>query len=321
MNELRQYQKLVLFDQVSLPHTKTFAPDMAKVLDEVADKLGQLSPAAKPLLGFDEEMYHRSHFAVSKHDLDKLTETPRHYYAGLTRPEQKKRAFEFGKLAHSIILEPELVDERYVSDIHMEEEVRKMNKNTKVYKNARAKLEATGKKMISHEEYLELRQVADSILMQPRIGGLLKGAEREVSCFAEDPDTGIFLRGRMDFVRPDLGVVGDFKTVRNASKDAWERAIWDYGYHRQAAMYLKLASLCYGRPFDTFVAILCENNSPYSTRGFALDAATLEAGELQNRQALQAFAQCIEKGNFPGYPEEIESCALPYYAWDKIQAE
>ena len=86
----------------------------------------------------------------------------------------------------------------------------------------------------------------------------------EVSIFARDPDRGILLKGRMDMFNPAAGKIADLKTCASAKQSDFEEAVFKYGYHVQAAMYVYMCQLL-GFDIRKFGFFCVEKKKPHAT--------------------------------------------------------
>lgn len=110
----------------------------------------------------------------------------------------------------------------------------------------------------------------------------------------------------------------DLKKCRDASENAMERAINNYGYHRQAAMYLDAVESLTGEKAD-FILVCQEDTPPYAVAVYQVDEASIDIGRSEYRNVLAQMEQCQQSGEWPGYCTDIEPIGLP--AWRLKQAE
>ena len=85
------------------------------------------------------------------------------------------------------------------------------------------------------------------------------------------------------------------------------------------SLVLALAALARTEPprgaAIAFVFGVVETSSPYLSMCGMIDEAGRESGQRKTRKALQDFARCVEKNEWPGY-EGVQSISLPRYALD-----
>lgn len=182
-----------------------------------------------------------------------------------------------------------------------------------------------GKIPLKAEEFQPIADQAEAVLAHPTARALFdQPGDAEVSVFAEIDDVPV--RARFDFL-PEQGerrrVAVDLKTTVDASFREFERTIAKYRYDIQEEWYLPALEAVTGpmphglEPEMAFVAV--EKTPPYLV---AVHAITPEWKQLAVQAATRArrtYAACVESGQWPGYPEEIQYHAPP--TWLVMQAE
>lgn len=122
-------------------------------------------------------------------------------------------------------------------------------------------------------------------------------------------------RARLDWL-PDYAparrvIIPDFKTTESAHPDDLRRAIYNYGYHLQAAAYIDAAQAVGHATDAAFVLIAQEKTPPYLVTVVQPDPPALDIGRDQNRRALELYAECTATGRWPGYTDDVAEIALP----------
>lgn len=225
--------------------------------------------------------------------------------------------FSFGHAAHKLVLGagPDIV----VVDAD--------TWRTKAAQEARDGAYADGKTPLLPQDYAVVEAMAQALRRHPVAGALfsLETGMPEHSLFWRDAETGIMCRAMLDWLRHRHAsrrlVIPDYKTAISASPERFEKAMWDYDYHRQAAWYLDGVRALDMSDNPAFVFVVQEKTPPYLVSVFEPDALALEAGRHYNRQARQVFAQCQASGHWPGYSDEVELISLPAYAQNKYFQE
>lgn len=155
------------------------------------------------------------------------------------------------------------------------------------------------------------------IFDHPDLAGI---GHAEVSIMDADPATGLPLKIRPDYlVQPCAqfphGLVIDGKSCMDASRDGFGRAVWNYDYGLQAALYTQVAQRVLGtsgRP--AFVWLAQEKARPYAAQYFAAGDNLLEYWDGRIAELLPRVAECVASGIWPGYPATVETLALPAWA-------
>jgi len=167
------------------------------------------------------------------------------------------------------------------------------------------------------KDYAQAHAIAGALLAHPTTGPLLEGIDPEVSMFWRDDEHGIWLRGRMDAMTMcwPMPTIVDVKTTKDASPAGFAKSVADWGYHRQDPHYRDGLAACLGCKWDDidFVFAVVETEPPYLVATYRVDDAAVDVGRGQNRIAREIYAACTQAGVWPGYSEEIEDLALPYW--------
>ena len=135
--------------------------------------------------------------------------------------------------------------------------------------------ESEGKRLLTASDMAKVQALAEAVEAEPYAKALLTGGVAEVSIFVTDPDTGVRLKGRADYMRPDATV--DLKTFSNSRGKPIDRvvndAIYYEGYHQQAAFYQRLRALArrllasgaistHGEVSEAWIKAFIGNDSP-----------------------------------------------------------
>lgn len=199
---------------------------------------------------------------------------------------------------------------------------------TKGFMAAEKEALEAGKEVVLRKEWDEGRAIADALLLHPVAGGLLDGADPEVSMFWVDEEFGIWQRGRIDALSREFEtpVIVDIKTSKDASPDAFAKAIHEYGYFRQDPHYREGLAACLGcgwRDVD-FIFAVVESGPPHLVAVYRVCDGTdgpddVWLGREHMRIAREKYADCTGAGVWPGYDEDIKSLQLRRY--DRQQTE
>lgn len=188
---------------------------------------------------------------------------------------------------------------------------------TNAAKDARAALAADGKIPLLRKDYERAEAMSIAVHEHPLAAALLRSGKPEQALFWQDAETGVQCRALVDWmdIRRGRLIAVDLKTCSSADPDKIAKAVYEYGYHLQAAFYLDgIKTLELGeRPAMTFVFL--EKQPPYLVNVVQLDHLALEAGAFYVRKAIRTFRDCTASGEWPGYRiDDIERIELPAYA-------
>lgn len=143
----------------------------------------------------------------------------------------------------------------------------------------------------------------------------------ELTIVWRDPMSGVMCKGRFDRYSDEIpgGAIVDLKTTRNAEPESFKKSVFNYGYHRQGAMYLMGADAV-GIDAEDFAILAVEKEPPFGVMPYRLSDVTVrDAGETV-QTAIQLWGDCMRTGNFPGYPDTVKELALPAWASDEVES-
>lgn len=232
--------------------------------------------------GLPEEAYHAAE-GLSCSGMKHLSVSPLNYWHNNLNPEREDKhetaAQRFGKAAHCLGLEPERFSSRYALRLSLDDvpgalvttdDMKAWLERNGLPKTAKKKQELVdrilssgipaviwdlelqkhaelneGKTLLGPEESKLVQKAASVLSADPFAKAILTGGVPEVSMFAIDPETGILLKARMDYVRPDATI--DLKTFSNSRGKPTDRVVYDAiyyeGYHLQCCFYQKVREL------------------------------------------------------------------------------
>lgn len=261
--------------------------------------------------------YHASE-GVSNSMLSDMARSPAHFQAARRKPREETPAMAIGTAIHCAVLEPERFDAEYVT-------APKVDRRTKAGKQEWADFEAAnaGRILLSESDMANVKGMAASMHADEYIARLIRHPERqnELSVFAQDPITGLRVRCRFDLIIPGYGVAADVKKTQDVRPWAWDATVWKYGYHRQVAFYMDVWEWATGEPLSVMPLLAVEENDPYACRAKILADNALEKGREDYRRLLNAYADCMASGKWPGYEYWLDSdegydiSYLPAYAF------
>ncbi|MFG3340574.1 PD-(D/E)XK nuclease-like domain-containing protein [Glycomyces sp. NPDC048151] len=236
-----------------------------------------------------------------------------HYERGRT---VHKKAFDYGSAAHKLILGtgPEIAV------------IEADNWTTKDAKNQRDAAYSDGAVPLLAHEYENVLAMATMIRRHPIAGPLFnRPGQAELSMFWVDPDTGVWCRGRLDWL-PDRNegqrlIAAEYKTCRSAALPDIAKAVHDFGYHQQAAHYLTGMRATGLDENPAFVHIFQEKTPPFLVNVVEIDAYNLNIGAAKNKRALQIYRECTDTGTWPGYGDLVTSISMPAWAENREAEE
>ncbi len=257
---------------------------------------------------------------ASNSRLTVLRQTPAHMKVFADQDIPSTASLVTGRAAHSAVLEPELFEEKY---FRAPEGLKRGTNDWKALEEqwgAGYVLKAVPSK--TDPGYDGIVAMKDAVWSKKVTKDRLTGGEAELTGIAQDPETGVMFKFRPDYRKVINGVsqITDYKTTRDASEDAFRKSIWNFGYHRQAALYV-LGMALLDEPTDDFVFMAQEKKPPYAVAFWDLDLGALDAGMQQVRNGLRHYAECLSSDKWPGYPDEVRSISLLEWHFREVDDE
>lgn len=241
--------------------------------------------------------------AVNSHALIEMMRSPLHCWARYFDPERKKdeptAAMRFGSLVHTMILEPERFDSRYV--------VADINRRTNQGKAEFERILSLGMAPVSADEMVVAVSIKNSVMNHHLARELLTDGEPEKTIIFGRGRGLLPLKGRLDYLHPQHGII-ELKTAVDASKRAFVSAVYRYGYHISAAFYRSLVRYALlAECQHTFVVV--EPKPPYAVAVYSTPDSMLDEGRRIFAEQLDRLDECVASEIWPGYKTDtLDAC-------------
>ena len=252
---------------------------------------------------------YRSHPAISKSDLFKITKSPLHFKWAMENREDKTPALVFGSACHKYVLEKEDFDKEFAV-------MPDVNRRTKAGREEYEAFLAVngGKDVISPDDFEKIVTMAAVVHKNKFADRLLQG-EHEISFFWTDEATGEECKCRPDdiVVIGDQHILVDYKTTDNAETEAFRSSAIKYGYDLQAGMYLEGYKANTGQD-AIFLFIAQEKKEPYAINILQADEFMVKEGKQLFHDLMDIYHECKVTDNWYGYMGEsgdIQNLGLP----------
>lgn len=248
------------------------------------------------------EVYH-SEDHIGSTSLKQMAVSPGHFFEAWKGPRVHKKAYDEGQAVHSVLLEQSL-------DVF----VRRPDGVDGRTKDGKAQLEAlaaSGKVVLSADVYDSLERRLGTFVASGEAMNLYNGSDVELSHYARDPITGIYIKARPDMMK--AGIITDLKTTENMA--GFERQIWNYGYHIQAGFYSLVTELTTGVPVKEFRFIAQEKKAPYGVQVFAFNKTDIAFFKEKARELLNRASVCIQEDRFEIYPDIVKKVMVPVWVY------
>jgi len=264
-------------------------------------------------LHFDlpEVDYHGQRDSLSVSGAKKLLppSCPAKFKASLEGGEEHKATFDFGKVAHALVL-----GKGADFEVAPYEDWR-----SKAARDFRDDAYADGRAPILATDHAKAQALAASVAAHPLAGALFSGGEAEVSAAWIDPATGVHCRARFDYlpekVKGKRLLIPDLKTALSAQPGEFGRSAGRFLYAMQDQWYTE-AAIALGLDDDpAFLFVTVEKDPPYIVTVGQLREEDKKLGRALNDKARRIYAECTATDTWPAYtqPDEIAEIALPVW--------
>lgn len=130
-----------------------------------------------------------------------------------------------------------------------------------------------------------------------------------------------FRDGHLCKCRADLFVsefaIIDIKVTHDARRDAFERTIRSFDYHRRAAWYVDGVHAVTGDVLP-YVFVCIESTDPHAIGVYAADDQMVSLGRMENNILFDRLVECRSTGIWPGYADEVEEIGLSRFHAQEI---
>lgn len=262
----------------------------------------------------DENVYHSDQATLSASGAKVLL--------GKRPPSPDGDALIFGRLVHTVILEPNNLDAYAVLNpdeigLTVKGEKSENPTATRAWKDAVFAAKRNNLTVISPQLFAKAQALAAAIEKHPEAGRLLAAAtDYEVSAYADHP-SGARVRARFDLVGP--GFIGDIKTTRDADPETFGRSMHAFGYHISAANYLDIAR-ANGLAADRF-DLVCIEKEPtpggeYRVSVLEIHPDAIDKGRELMAEACDRWLALGKRIDLPSYGDDRHVIDLPGWAYE-----
>jgi hypothetical protein len=249
----------------------------------------------------------RLNFSTLKH----MARSPLHYAHAVEWGDAPKPSYSLGAASHCALLEPGRFDSEFV--------VYSKRRQSKEWDAFEAEHVAKGHTILTQAEYREATAMAAAVRRNPLAAKYLAAgnAEVRVTWDLESPPLGATpgfrfeCKAGLDWLTPDAIV--EFKSTRDASKEAFEKDVERYRYHTQAAFQVDGHQQATGRRLPHFI-IAVESHAPYASNVFRVGEELLRIGREEYTTLLGRLDDCRRTKTWAGYSETELELELPRWA-------
>jgi len=264
------------------------------------------------------QVYHATN-AISHSKLEMYRRRPQLYYRrvvqkSIPQPEPTS-AFKLGSAVHCMVLETHEFENRYVLKPDFD---RRTKEGKQLYSDFIDK--HLNKTVLDIDDMDCTKNMANAVYNHELSKILLSEGFPELTWRVPQPNLLSALQCRTDWYNPKgceltngRPYIVDLKTVESLDSDAFrnfERAVFSFGYHRQAGFYLPLITET-GNPVYDFFFIAVEKNEPFGVAVYRLSDSAISKGQDETLQDLRALKLCYETSNWPNIENKIFDLELP----------
>lgn len=243
-----------------------------------------------------DEATYRADSAVSHSLLKEFSRSPVHFRYRNSTPVEETPQMLLGTVTHTMILEPDEVDARFVR-------AESCDRRTKAGKEKWAKLEqeAKDKRLIPAAVYDHARRMADAVDRDASSSMLLDEVRAGT---IEKPlfwtRQGVACKGRPDAVTDD-GTIVDIKTTKDASPKHFRNELFRRYYHTQGAFYRSGFLANGGQRWRAHILICVESETPHCVGVYRLGEETITHADSIISKWLNAYREATEHDRWDGY--------------------
>ena len=277
-----------------------------------------MSEFVKGIYEVPELDYHNGKFgpadSLSSTEAKRILQAPKVLQWTRDHPQEPKAAYDFGHIVHGIVLGTGLEVVEIPEDLLADNGAA----STKAAKKFIADVRADGGIPMRAKDLEAPRAVAQAVLDDPVAGPLFKQGRPEQSIYGQDESTGVWMRGRLDWVTELDGAtcLVDLKTTAgDASAAEFTREAAKLEYAVQREFYRQIWQTITGEIDPRFIHVVVSKKPPYLVNVVEMDFEYELIGQAKVRRALDTYKQCLETGEWPGYEPTIKTIGPPaYYA-------
>lgn len=255
-------------------------------------------------------------FFASSSMLRKFLACPSKWKEGEEDKETKSKIF--GSLFDCLLLVPDQFDERYaIKPLHYPDKVtgdpKEWSANSTWCKQWIAS--HTSFDIVSNEDMDQSNLAIKRLLSNETLKSFLANSDRQVWLVAEwvDEKTGLVIpiKVMLDVVpRLDTefaGSLGDLKSTVSAALTPFNRQIFKFGWHIQAALYEDVYKLATGEDRNTYCLFGVENKPPFEPFRRIISQDFMQIGRQTYQHALAMYARCLKTGFWPSYDDHKDA--------------
>lgn len=242
--------------------------------------------------------------------------TPADMLAAMRNDEEPTDAMKFGTAFHTLLLEPEKFNEKYL----VCEDPDNNHKGRGPWKAFADEADARGLIPLKWSAFQDMNQMPASIRSSKRLmKHLTPDVDIEATCVWRDRTHGVMCKARLDIVNHDTKTVIDIKTAVDARPGPFAKAANLRGYGFQAAWYTHALRVLRGGGYRYLIAAV-QKSAPFHCTVHEFDSERLDWEHERCMEQLATYARCLESGEWPGYDDVVHTIGMdPWLTTDGVQ--
>lgn len=182
---------------------------------------------------------------------------------------------------------------------------------TKYGKSIYEELEARGLKPLTDEVYEACLRIRDNLLKNKIFQIISRNGEYQKSAFFYNHDIDITFKARPDLYSNEMNMIIDLKSSsQGADIRTFEKSVFSYWYHVQAAMYLDVIDGITGNK-NYFGFVVYEPEPPYAVAFYELSREYIDVGRKTYIETALELKNCLDTGVWDSYPQEFVTINPP----------
>jgi hypothetical protein len=241
--------------------------------------------------------------AFSNSAIGKLMKSPYHFKHDRLKDKENKDHFIVGDITDSILTGNKEIDDKYAvlpKEYFYQNKWRPWNAGSKTCEKEMEKIRLANpnKILVSDNLFQQAQDMASVVQNFDGAFELLKDAEFQITLIWTDIVTGVKCKARLDWKNSEA--ITDLKTSKDASSRAFTNALVNLNYGTQGALYQDGWETLTGEKLPFWFLVIEKVTNAIVK--YCLREKTLIIGLGIAREAMLRYQNCMETGDFPGYP-------------------
>jgi exodeoxyribonuclease VIII len=247
---------------------------------------------------------------MSSSGIKQLLRSPAHFRAWKLEPKVATPQMMFGTLVHLLALEPHRVADGVA--VVPDDAPDRRSKAGKEWWDAFGVRNAD--RLIVTADQWGRATAADRMLRStPAWRGLMK-PDGHIETSLLWTRSGVLCKARPDYIAPDHSYIVDVKTAADASRDAFQRALWNLRYDIQARFYFDGVEAATSYYPHSFAWAVVESEPPHCVAWYRMGASELDLALADIENGIEVYKVCRDTDHWPGYPADVQELRLPAWA-------